>query len=258
MAFGVKTNERPGTRAVVRYARFSAFKARPILDLIRGKHVAEADEILQFTPRAAAVVIRKCLASAVANAQHNDELDADELYVAACFADEGPTLRRWRPRARGRATRIRKRTCHVTVIVSRMPETELERHRQRLERMAATGAAPRGRARDRAAARRERVRRSRQADEETAVDELEEEPTEPEEAEEIEAEIPATEETGVTEAAEAPAEAADETDEVAEGRAGEAEGRVAQDDTAGEAEGRVAQDDIGDDEESAEADSEEE
>jgi large subunit ribosomal protein L22 len=243
MAFGVKTNERPGTRAVVRYARFSAFKARPILDLIRGKHVAEADEILQFTPRAAAVVIRKCLASAVANAQHNDELDADELYVAACFADEGPTLRRWRPRARGRATRIRKRTCHVTVIVSRMPETELERHRQRLERMAASGAAPRGRARDRAAARRERVRRSRQADEETAVDEVEEEPTEPEVevAEAAEAEEP----DEVDDAAEAPAEAADETEPVAEGGAGEAEGRV-------------AQDDIGDDEESAEADSEEE
>jgi large subunit ribosomal protein L22 len=237
MAFGVKTNERPGTRAVVRYARFSAFKARPILDLIRGKHVAEADEILQFTPRAAAVVIRKCLASAVANAQHNDELDADELYVAACFADEGPTLRRWRPRARGRATRIRKRTCHVTVIVARMPEAELERHRQRLERMAATGAAPRGRARDRAAARRERVRRSRQADEETTVEEVEEEPTEPEEAELEQADVEAEEEAAeeaepeqVDDAAEPPGGAADETDAVAEGRAGEAEGRVAQED----------------------------
>jgi large subunit ribosomal protein L22 len=163
-AFGVKTNERPGTRAVVRYARFSAFKARPVLDLIRGRAVADADEILQFTPRAAAVVIRKCLASAVANAQHNDEIDPDDLYVSACFADEGPTLRRFRPRARGRATRIRKRTCHVTVIVGRMPEEMLERHRRR--QAAQAPAATRGRrGRDAAAARRERVRRSRRQEE---------------------------------------------------------------------------------------------
>jgi large subunit ribosomal protein L22 len=172
-AFGVRTNERPGTRAVVRYARFSAFKARPVLDLIRGRAVVEADEILQFTPRAAAVVIRKCLASAVANAQHNDELDPDDLYVAACYADEGPTLRRFRPRARGRATRIRKRTCHVTVIVSRMPEEMLERHRRRQEAQAP--AATRGRrGRDAAAARRERVRRSRRQEEPAPVEDVEE------------------------------------------------------------------------------------
>ena len=67
-------------------------------------------------------MIRKVLASAVANAQHNDGQDPDELYVAACFADEGPTLKRFRPRARGRATRVRKRTCHITVIVARMSE----------------------------------------------------------------------------------------------------------------------------------------
>ncbi|MGH9118315.1 MAG: 50S ribosomal protein L22 [Acidimicrobiales bacterium] len=208
--FGVKTNERPGTRSVVRYARFSAFKARPVLDLIRSRAVADADEILQFTPRAAAVVIRKCLASAVANAQHNDELDPDELYVSACFADEGPTLRRFRPRARGRATRIRKRTCHVTVIVSRMPEEMLERHRRRQEGMAA--AATRGRrGRDAAATRRERVRRSRGQEESP----------------------PATEDVDqAPDAAQAPAGAADETGSVAEGRAGEAEGRGAQDDIA--------------------------
>jgi large subunit ribosomal protein L22 len=222
-AFGVKTNERPGTRSVVRYARFSAFKARPVLDLIRGRAVADADEILQFTPRAAAVVVRKCLASAVANAQHNDELDPDELFVSACFADEGPTLRRFRPRARGRATRIRKRTCHVTVIVSRMPEEMLERHRARQEAQAP--AATRGRrGRDAAAARRERVRRSRRGQEPEATPA----PVDDEVVEQIEKEAdqvgePVEEAQQVPDAAQAPAEAADETDPVAEGRAGEAE-----------------------------------
>ena len=131
MAFGVKTNERPGTRAQVRYSRMSAYKAREVLDLIRGKEVAEAADILQFVERDAAIVIRKCLDSAMANAAHNDVLDPEELYVSACFADEGPTLKRWRPRARGRATRIRKRTCHITVIVSRLSEEQLELRRRR-------------------------------------------------------------------------------------------------------------------------------
>jgi large subunit ribosomal protein L22 len=76
-------------------------------------------------------VVAKVLASAVANARHNDALNPEELYVAACYADEGATLKRWRPRARGRATRIRKRTCHITVIVARLPEDRLERHRAR-------------------------------------------------------------------------------------------------------------------------------
>ena len=97
--------------------RMSATKARVVLDLIRGKTVQQAGEILQFTERDAAEVVGKCLASAVANAMNNDGQTADELYVSACYADEGPTLKRWRPRARGRATRIRKRTSHVTVIV---------------------------------------------------------------------------------------------------------------------------------------------
>ena len=171
-AFGVKTNERPGTRSVVRYARFSAFKARPVLDLIRGRAVADADEILQFTPRAAAVVVRKCLASAVANAQHNDELDPDELYVSACFADEGPTLRRFRPRARGRATRIRKRTCHVTVIVGRMPEAMLERQRRKQEAQApAATRGRRGRDAAAAAARSAAPREKRREEEPTTTTE---------------------------------------------------------------------------------------
>ena len=124
-----KTNERPGTRAVVRHVRMSATKARVVLDLVRGKDVRTADEILQFSERDAAIVIRKLLHSAVANAEHNDEQIADDLFVSACFADEGKTLRRFRPRARGRATRIRKRTCHITIIVSRLADDELARKR---------------------------------------------------------------------------------------------------------------------------------
>lgn len=130
---GPKTNERPGTRAVLRHYRMSPTKARQVLDLVRGHDVDRAEEILRTTPREAARVVSKVLASAVANAQHNDQLDPEELYVSACFADEGTTLKRWRPRARGRATRIRKRTCHITVIVSRLPEERLARRRSRAD-----------------------------------------------------------------------------------------------------------------------------
>ena len=128
---GVKTNELAGTRAVLRHYRMSAYKARQVLDLIRGRDADRAEEILAATPREAARVIAKVLASAVANARNNDQLDPDELYVSACYADEGTTLKRWRPRARGRATRIRKRTCHITVIVSRLPDDRLQRRRAR-------------------------------------------------------------------------------------------------------------------------------
>ncbi len=126
---GVKTNERPGTRAVLKHSGVSAYKAREVLDLIRGKDYQRASEILEYCDREVATVIGKVLHSAAANAFHNDGIEAEELFVSACFADEGATLKRWRPRARGRATRIRKRTCHVTVIVSRMSEEELNRRR---------------------------------------------------------------------------------------------------------------------------------
>jgi len=126
---GVKTNERPGTRAVLRHSSIPAPKARQVLDLIRGEDADRAAEILRATPRQAAVEIGKVLASAVANAVHNDGQYAEDLYVSACFADESATIKRWRPRARGRATRIRKRTCHVTVIVSRMDDERLARRR---------------------------------------------------------------------------------------------------------------------------------
>jgi len=129
---GTKTNERPGTRAVLRHSRMSAYKAREVLDLIRGKDYERANEILEYSERGAAIVIRKLLQSAAANAVHNDGLAAEELFVSACYADEGTTLKRWRPRARGRATRVRKRTCHITVIVSRLPDNEIVRRRARV------------------------------------------------------------------------------------------------------------------------------
>jgi large subunit ribosomal protein L22 len=157
-----KTNERPGTRAQARYVRMSATKARAVLDLVRGEPIQRAGEILQFTERAAAEVVGKCLASAVANAINNDGQTGEELYVSACYADEGPTLKRWRPRARGRATRIRKRTCHVTIVVSRLPEDRLEVLRAREGKRAQAGPGRGGRSA--VDARRRRVARSRGAE----------------------------------------------------------------------------------------------
>jgi len=128
---GLKTNEVAGTRAVLRHYKMSAYKARQVLDLVRGMDVDRAEEALAATPREAARVVAKVLGSAVANARNNDQIDPEELYISACYADEGTTMKRWRPRARGRATRIRKRTCHITVIVSRLPDDRLERRRAR-------------------------------------------------------------------------------------------------------------------------------
>ena len=200
MTFGVKTNERPGTRAQVRFARFSAYKAREVLDLVRGESVERAQEILQFSERDAAQVISKCLRSAVANAEHNDALDPEELFVSACYADEGPTLKRWRPRARGRATRIRKRTCHVTVIVSRYSDEELAELRRR-EESSGTARGRGGRARDAAAARRRRVARSRGEEEATPEPDVTEDEVE-ETADAPEAEESTSEESAEDEKAE--------------------------------------------------------
>jgi large subunit ribosomal protein L22 len=132
-----KTNERPGTRAVLRHSGLSASKVRQVLDLIRGQDVDRAAEILVGTEREAANIIGKVLASAVANAAHNDFQNPDELYVSACYADEGTTAKRWRPRARGRATRIRKRSSHITIIVSRLPADKLELRRKRMDAVSA-------------------------------------------------------------------------------------------------------------------------
>lgn len=150
------SGERHGTKATAKYVRSSAYKARVVLDLIRGLDVRRADQVLQFTERSIAKDIRKVLASAVANASNPDNTgsyigDADELFVLACFADEGPTLRRFRPRARGRATRIRKRTCHITVVVARMSE----------QRIAIVQARADGASGNDSARRRARVERSR-------------------------------------------------------------------------------------------------
>ncbi|MSO86946.1 MAG: 50S ribosomal protein L22 [Acidimicrobiia bacterium] len=205
MAFGTKTNERPGTRAEVKYLRVSAYKAREVLDLIRNLHVDDADGVLEFTDRAVAGEIRKVLAAAVANAEHNDSMDPNELCVSACFADEGPTLKRWRPRARGRATRIRKRTCHITVIVSRMDPKKLAQRQARTTAAVGRG----GVRRDAAEARRARVAKSqaaraaRQPDHDHDADEVSTDEVSTDEVstdEVIEAEAPA--ETVVTDAPE--------------------------------------------------------
>lgn len=107
-------------KAQNRFVRQSPYKVRRVLDLVRGLPVEEAEHVLRLTNRAAARPIAKTLASALANAEHNHALDADELLVAEAFADEGPTLRRFKPRARGRATRINKRTSHITIILSEL------------------------------------------------------------------------------------------------------------------------------------------
>jgi len=105
-------------RAQAKYVRQSPYKVRLVLDLVRGLPVEDARTTLKFTNRRAADTISKVLESAVANAEHNYALDEEELFISEAFADEGPTLKRWRPRARGRATRIRKRTSHITIVVS--------------------------------------------------------------------------------------------------------------------------------------------
>jgi large subunit ribosomal protein L22 len=123
---GPKLNERPGTKATLRGYHMSASKARVVLNLIRGEDITTAREILAGTNREAADVIGKVLASAVANAVTNDAMQADELFVSAAYADEGITMKRFTPRARGRAGKIRKRSCHITVIVSRLDDERLE------------------------------------------------------------------------------------------------------------------------------------
>jgi large subunit ribosomal protein L22 len=153
--------ERSGTKASAKYLRVSAYKARAVLDLIRGLPVKHADEVLQFSDREVSGDIRKVLASAVANAQHNDEQDPEELFVKACFADEGPTLKRFTPRARGRGNRIRKRTCHITIVLGRLDDARLEVFQAREAKRTATGRR-RPTAGGTSASRRARVERSRQ------------------------------------------------------------------------------------------------
>jgi large subunit ribosomal protein L22 len=105
-------------KSVARTVRIAPRKARIVMDLIRGKQVGEAIAILRHTPKAASPVIEKVLKSAIANAEHNYEMDINNLVISQAFVDEGPTLKRFRPRAMGRASSINKRTSHITVVVS--------------------------------------------------------------------------------------------------------------------------------------------
>ncbi|UPK75892.1 50S ribosomal protein L22 [Nocardioidaceae bacterium SCSIO 66511] len=106
-----------GAFAVARFVRVTPMKARRVVDLVRGLPVDEALSVLRFAPQAAAENVRKLLESAIANAEGGEGLDASTLVVSKAFVDEGPTLKRWRPRAQGRAYRIRKRTSHLTIVV---------------------------------------------------------------------------------------------------------------------------------------------
>ncbi len=113
--------EYPSAQAVARYVRVSPTKARRVIDLVRGKSVEQALDILRWAPQSASEPVAKVIASAAANAQNNAGLDPSTLVVATVYADEGPTAKRIRPRAQGRAYRIRKRTSHITVIVESRP-----------------------------------------------------------------------------------------------------------------------------------------
>jgi large subunit ribosomal protein L22 len=143
------TTEFPSASAVARYLPFSASKARRVINLVRGKSVEEALDILRWAPQAASEPVAKVIASAAANAQNNAGLDPRTLVVATVYADEGPTAKRIRPRAQGRAYRIRKRTTHITVIVESRPprgaravESSRSRRAQGSKAAAGTGPAP--------------------------------------------------------------------------------------------------------------------
>jgi large subunit ribosomal protein L22 len=229
-------HNRPGSKAHARMIRMSASKARVVLNLIRGKHVNEAMEILSFSERLAADVIGKCLASAVANAEHNDDLNADELYVSACYADEGPTLKRFRPRARGRAGRIHKQTCHITVEVSRYTDDELE-VRRLADDLRSEGRAKRSQSAAKKSAAGDRARRVAKS---KAADEVP--------AEEAEDQVDEIAEDQVEEAAEVAEDTAEAAEEAAESADETAEDAVAEDSAA---------DDVADDAEEAAEDTEE-
>jgi large subunit ribosomal protein L22 len=115
------TTEYPSAFAKARFVRVSASKARRVINLVRGKPVSEALDVLRWLPQSASVPVSKVIASAAANAQNNDGLDPSTLVVTAVYADEGPTAKRIRPRAQGRAFRIRRRTSHITVVVESRP-----------------------------------------------------------------------------------------------------------------------------------------
>jgi large subunit ribosomal protein L22 len=208
----------PETLARLRHYRTSPTKVRQVLGLIVGKDVAEAREILRFCERGPAEAVMKLLDSAVANAEHNDNLPEEELYVARAFADEGPTAKRWRPRARGRGTRIRKRTSHVTIVVARFQDDELERRRSRESSASSAARASRGR---RVAASQKKAEReaARQAEHEAEHDHEHDHADEVETVDEVqttdevdEVEAPAAEDTAVADGSVEEPAAADEAE----------------------------------------------
>ena len=115
-----KENRETRPHAHVKYVRIAPRKVRSVIDMVRGKSVLEAEAILAFSPRGASDVVGKLIKSAAANAENNMDISKDTLYVAEIFADEGPTLKRYMPRAQGRATAINKRTSHITVILDKI------------------------------------------------------------------------------------------------------------------------------------------
>ena len=157
----------PGARAVARHVRISPMKARRVVNLVRGLPAKEALTVLQFAPQAASEPVYKVLASAIANAENNERLDPDSLLVAEAYVDEGQTAKRFRPRAQGRAYRIRKRSCHITIVVESVPAAGGGRR--------GTAAAGRGRAADVTAAPSRRTKaapaKASDATEATADDE---------------------------------------------------------------------------------------
>jgi ribosomal protein L22 len=159
----IKVDTENEVRAEAKWVRMSARKARVVTDHIRGRSVPEARTVLAFTPRAAAREIERVLQSAVANAEANHNLVGDDLVVSAAYVDEGPTIKRWRPRARGRVGRVLKRTCHITVRVAPLAEPargSSAREQERLEEKpkrrrapkSATGAAKKSTTRKKAGA----------------------------------------------------------------------------------------------------------
>jgi large subunit ribosomal protein L22 len=201
----------PTVRARVRYLPTSPYKIRQVLTLVRGLPVGEAERILELSEKDAADDVLKLLRSAISNAEHNNALPSDELFVSSAWADEGPTRKHGQPRARGRYFRIRKRTSHITIVLERFAVDELEVRRRREE---ATGRGAAVSQRRRA----ERVRRSRAAEAEaTPAAAEDEEPTEDEDATVTSPTVEAEEaisEAPVTEAeADAAAETAGDADE---------------------------------------------
>ncbi|MGO4937664.1 50S ribosomal protein L22 [Fundicoccus sp. Sow4_H7] len=116
------TEQITSAKAIAKTVRIAPRKVRLVADLIRGKQIGEAISILKFTPNASAPVIEKVLMSAIANAEHNYDLDIESLYVSEIYVNEGPTMKRFRPRAKGSASQILKRTSHITVVVSEKEE----------------------------------------------------------------------------------------------------------------------------------------